>query len=151
MIADSCCHVECDCDFDSFHSSGSRRSEAGRLGECGSAPTTGRVQTQRSATKTNQPRSIILDRPLHDLAELEIRVDDRAAGNRNVLASSAVQAILVEVIPIETTWPSTNPCGDKETYPYHDKGQSNLGSAAGTRGIEKTRIQDFRADRITPH
>ena len=32
-------------------------------------------------------------------AGLEIRVDDRAAGNRNLLASQAVQTVLVEVYP----------------------------------------------------
>src|SRR5690242_9068348 len=99
MIADSSGHVERCCGFDSFHSSRSLRSETGRLGECGPAPATGRVQTQRSAAKAEQPRSIILDRPVYDLAGLEIRVDDRAAGNRNVLASQALQTVLVEVTP----------------------------------------------------
>jgi hypothetical protein len=33
------------------------------------------------------------------LAGPEIRVDDRAAGNRNLLASQAVQTVLVEVYP----------------------------------------------------
>lgn len=61
---------------------------------------TGRVQTQRPAAKTEQPRSIILDRRVHDLAGLEIRVDDRAAGDCNFLASQAVQTVLVEIIPI---------------------------------------------------
>jgi hypothetical protein len=40
--------------------------------------------------KIEQQRSIILDRLLSDLAGLEIRVDIRAARNRNVLASQAV-------------------------------------------------------------
>src|SRR5262249_1619600 len=61
------------------------------------------VQTQRSAAKSEQPRSIILDRPVHDLARLAISVDIRAAGNCNVLASQSVQTILVEVVAIETT------------------------------------------------
>jgi len=65
-----------------------------------------RVQTQRSAAKIEQPRSIVLDRFLPDLAGLEIRLDIRAAGNRNVLASPAVQTLLVEVIPTETTRPT---------------------------------------------
>jgi hypothetical protein len=95
MTADSPRNVERDCGFDSFHSSRSLRSETGRLGECGPAPPTGRVQTQRSAAKIEQPRSIILDRPVHDLARLEIRVDIREARNRNVLASQPVQAVLV--------------------------------------------------------
>ena len=56
--------------------------------------------TQLSAAKAEQPRSIVLDQPLYDLAGLEISVDDRAAGNRNLLASQAVQTVLVEVIPI---------------------------------------------------
>jgi hypothetical protein len=73
---------------------------------------------------------IILDRPVHDLAGLEIRVDDRAAGNRNVLASQTVQTTLVEAIPIETNWPSTNRRRDPKTHPHHGKGQSNLGSTA---------------------
>jgi hypothetical protein len=33
------------------------------------------------------------------LTGLEIRADDRAAGNRNLLASQVVQTVLVEVIP----------------------------------------------------
>ena len=90
--------------------------------------------------KIEEPRSIILDRPVHDLARLEIPVDDRAAGNRNVVASQAVQTILVEVIRTETPWPSTNRCGDPKTHPYHGNGQSNLGSTTDTRGIEKTGI-----------
>src|SRR5215831_19707053 len=102
MTADSCRHVECDCRFDSFHSSRSRRSEAARLGKCRLAPATGRVQTQRSAAEIEQPRSVILDQPVHDLARLEIRVEFHEARNRNVLASQAVQAVLVEVIPTET-------------------------------------------------
>ena len=117
MTADSCRRVECYCGFDSFHSSRSRWSEAGRLGECRLAPATSRVQTQRSAAKIEQPRSIILDRPIHDLAELEIRVDIREARNRNVMASQAVQAVLVEVIPTETTRPTPNAVGDPETHP----------------------------------
>src|SRR5499427_2416570 len=108
MTADSCRHVECDCGFDSLHSSHSRRPETGRLGECRPTPATGRVQTQRSAAKIEQPGSIILDRPVPDLAGLEIRVDIRATRNCDVLASEAVQAVLVEVIPTETTRPSTN-------------------------------------------
>src|SRR5215470_3079657 len=119
MTADSCRHVECDCGFDSFHSSHSRRSETGRLGECRPAPSTGRVQTQRSAAEIERPRSIVLDRPLPDLAGLEICVDIRAAGNRNVLASRAVQTVLAEVIPSETPWPPPNPFRDPETHPHH--------------------------------
>ena len=93
MTADSCRDVECNCGFDSFHSAHFRWSETGRLGECRPAPATGRVQTQRSPAKIEQPRSIILGRPVHDLAGLEIRVDIREARNRNVLASQAVQAL----------------------------------------------------------
>src|SRR5215472_1944554 len=99
MTADSCRHVERDCGFDSFHSSHSRWSETGRLGECRPAPATGRVQAQHYAAKIERPRSIVLDRPVHDLGGLEIRVDDRAAGNCNLLALQAVQTVLVEVIP----------------------------------------------------
>src|SRR5262249_1950363 len=79
MIADSSGHVERRCGFDSFHSSHSRRPETGRLGECRPTPATGRVQTQRSAAKIEQPGLIILDRPVLDLAGLEIRFDIRAA------------------------------------------------------------------------
>src|SRR5215469_13252444 len=148
MTADSCRPVECDCGFDSFHSSHSRRSETDSLGECRPAPATGRVQTQRSAAKIEQPRSIILDRPLPDLAGLEIRVDFRAAGNRNFMASQAVQTVLVEVIPTETTWPSTNPFGDPEAHSHHGNRQSDMGSTTGTRGTEETGVQDFGADRV---
>ena len=38
--------------------------------------------------------------------------------NSNVLASEAVQVVLVDVIPTETTWPSTNRCGDPKTHPH---------------------------------
>ena len=38
---------------------------------------------------------------------------------RNVLASQAVQAVLVEVIPTETTRPTPNALGDPETHPNH--------------------------------
>src|SRR5262249_40970881 len=71
MTADSCRHVERDCGFDPFHSSHSRWSETGRLGECGPAPATGCVQAQRSAAKIERGRSIILDRPVYDLAGLK--------------------------------------------------------------------------------
>ena len=148
MTADSSRHVERNWRFDSFHSSHSRWSETGRVGECRPAPATVHVQTQRSAAKTEQPRSIILDRPLSDLAELEIRVAIRAAGNRNFLASQAVQTVLVEVIPTETTWPSTNPFGDPEAHPHHGDCQSDMGSTTGTRGTEETGVQDFGADRV---
>ncbi len=100
MIEDSVRHVERYCGFDSFHSSHSQRSETGRLENAALRQPTGRVQTQRPAAKTEQPRSIILDRRVHDLAGLEIRVDDRAAGDCNFLASQAVQTVLVEIIPI---------------------------------------------------
>ena len=93
--------------------------ETGRLGECRPTPATGRVQTQRSAAKIEQPRSIILDRPVHDLAGLEIRVDIREARNRNILAAQAVQAVLVEVIPTETTRPTPNAFGDPKTHPNY--------------------------------
>jgi hypothetical protein len=69
MIGDSSRRVERYCGFDSFHSSHSQRSETGRLGECRLAPATGRVQTQPSAAKTEQPRSIILDRPVDILQD----------------------------------------------------------------------------------
>ena len=48
------------------------------------------------------------------------RFDIRAAGNRNFLASQAVQTLLVEVIPTETARPSTDAFGDPETHPFHD-------------------------------
>src|SRR5215813_3333880 len=108
MTSDSCCHVECDCRFDSFHSSHSGRSETCRLGECCPAPAIGRVQKERSAAKIEQPRSIILDGPLSNLAGLEIRVDIRAARHRHVLASRAVQTVLAEVVSTEATRPPTN-------------------------------------------
>src|SRR5215468_8965332 len=119
MTADSCRHVECDCGFDSFHSSHSRRSETGRLGECRPAPATGPVQTQRSAAKAEQPRSIVLDRSVHDLAKLEIRLDDRASRHRNILASQALQTVLVEVIPTETTWSPADRLRDPKADPHH--------------------------------
>src|SRR5262247_3923395 len=119
MTADSSRHVERDWSFDSFHSSHSRRSQTGRPRECRFAPATGRVQTQRSSAKIEQRRSIILDQPVHDLAGLEIRFDIREARNRNVLASQAVQAVLVEVIPTETTRPTPNAFGGPETHPDH--------------------------------
>ena len=53
------------------------------------------------------------------LTGLEIRADDRAAGNRNLLASQVVQTVLVEVIPTETTRPTPNALGDPETHPNH--------------------------------
>jgi hypothetical protein len=119
MTADSCRHVERDCGFDSFHSSHSRWSETGRVGECRPAPATVHVQTQRSAAKTEQPGSIILGRPASGLAGLEIRIAVRTARNRNVLASEAVQTVLVEVIPTETTRPTANMFRDPETRPNH--------------------------------
>src|SRR5215467_528836 len=119
MTADSCRHVERDCGFDPFHSSHSRWSETGRLGECGPAPATGCVQAQRSAAKIERGRSIILDRPVYDLAGLEICVEYRAARNRNILASRALQTVLVEVIPTETTWSSADPLRDPKACPHH--------------------------------
>src|SRR5215471_3479098 len=74
---------------------------------------------RRSAAEIEQPRSIILDRPLSDLAGLEIRVDIRAAGDRNILASQAVQAVLVEVIPTEATRPTKDLFRDPETHPHY--------------------------------
>ena len=76
--------------------------------ENGPAPAIGRVQTERSAAKIEQSRSIILDGPLSNLAGLEIRVDIRAARHRHVLASRAVQTVLAEVISTEATRPPTN-------------------------------------------
>src|SRR5215468_4850826 len=100
--------------------------ETGRLGECRPTPATGRVQTQRSAAKIERPRSIILDRPLPDLAGLEIRVDIRPARNRNVLASRAVQTVLAEVISTEATRPPTNLFGDPETHRNDGNRQSHV-------------------------
>src|SRR5215475_881812 len=150
MTADSCRHVERDCGFDPFHSSYSRWSETSRLGECGPAPATGCVQAQRSAAKIGQPGSTILDWPVHDLAGLEIRADIRATRNCDVLASETDQAVLVEVILTETTWPSTNLLGNPETHPNDGHCQSNMGSATGTRGTEEAGIQDFGTDRFAP-
>src|SRR5215471_8446399 len=140
MTADSCRHVECDCGFDSFHSSHSQWSETGRPGECRPAPATGRVQTQRSAAKAEQPGSIILDRPLPGLAGLEIRVDIRAAGNCNVLESRAVQTVLAEAIPTEAPRPTTNRFRDPETHPNHGHRQSDMGSTSSSWGTEKVGI-----------
>src|SRR5215470_549201 len=108
MTADSPRNVERYCACNSFRSSHFRRPETGCVGECRAAPPTGRVQTQRSAAKTQQPRSIILDRPVHGLAGLEIRLDISAAGNRDVLASRAVQTVLAELIPTEKRGPTRN-------------------------------------------
>src|SRR5215813_12835992 len=87
MIADSSRHVERYCRFDSLHSSHCLRIQTGCLGECRPSPAIGRLQTQRSTAKTKQPRSTILDLPAHHLAGLKVRLNDRAAGNRNILAS----------------------------------------------------------------
>ena len=149
MTADSSRHVERNWGFDSFHSSHSRRPQPGRPRECRPAPANSRVQTQRSAAKIEQPGSIILDRLVNDLAGLEIRIDIRATRNCDVLASEAVQAVLVQVIPSETTRPSTNLLGNPETHPNDGHRQSNMGSATGTRGTEKAGIQDFGTDRIS--
>src|SRR5215471_12605366 len=151
MTADSCCHAERYPGFDSFHSSNSRWSETPCFGECCPAPATRRVQTQRSAAKTQQPRSAILDRPEDDLAGLEIRAAYRATGNRDLLAPQAFQTILVEVIPTQTTWPSKDPFGDPEAHPRHGIRQSDMGSTTGARRTEKTGIQDFRANRLAPY
>src|SRR5262249_26254046 len=140
MTADSCRHVECDCGFDSFHSSDSRRPETGRLGECRPTPATGRVQTQCSAAKIEQPGSIILDRPLLDLGGVEIGFDIRGAGNRNVLESRAVHTVLAEVIPTETPWPTTKPFRDPETHPHDGHRQSNMGSTSSPWRTEKAGI-----------
>jgi hypothetical protein len=118
MLADSFRHVERHFSFASIHSSHSCRTETGCVGECRAAPPTGGVQTQRSAAKTQQPRSIILDRPIHGLAGLEIRLDIRAAGNGDVLASRTVQTVLAELIPTETHWPTKNAFRDQETHPW---------------------------------
>src|SRR5262249_34659804 len=124
-------HVERDCGFDSIHSSHSCRSETGCVGERRAAPATGRVQTQRSAAKSEQPRSIILDRPVHDLAGRAICVDIREAGNCNILAYQSVQTILVEVVAIETTGSSADWRRDSKADPHGDR-QSHLGSTSHT-------------------
>ena len=74
-----------------------------------------------------------MDQPVHDLAGLEIRFDIREARNRNVLASQAVQAVLVEVIPTETTRPTPNAFGDPEANPRYGSCKSNMGSPTGAR------------------
>ena len=135
----------------SIHSSHSCRTETRCVGECRAAPLIGRVQTQSSAAKTQQPRSAILDRPEDDLAGLEIRAAYRATGNRDLLAPQAFQTILVEVIPTQTTWPSKDPFGDPEAHPRHGIRQSDMGSTTGARRTEKTGIQDFRANRLAPY
>jgi hypothetical protein len=70
--------------------------------------------------KTEQPRSIILDRPVHDLAEVEICLDDRAAENRNILAPQAVQTVLVEVVAIEAIGSPSDWLRDPKADPHHD-------------------------------
>src|SRR5262249_26010602 len=75
-------------------------------------------------------------------------VDYRAAGNCNFLALQAVQTVLVEVIPTETSRPTTNMFRDPETRPKHGNRQSHMGSTTGARRAEKTGIQDFRTDGI---
>src|SRR5262249_28189823 len=125
-------HVECDCGFISIHSSHSCRSETGCVLERRVAPATGRVQTQRSAAKSEQPRSIILDRPVHDLAGLAICVDIRAAGNCNILAPQSVQTILVEVVETEPTGASADWRRDSKADPQNGDRQSHMGSTSDT-------------------
>src|SRR5215813_8807221 len=108
MIADSSRHVERYCRFDSLHYSHCLRTQTDCLGECRPTPAIGRLQTQRSTAKTEEPRSTILDLPVHDLAGLAICVDIRAAGNCNILASQSVQTVLVEVVASETTGSSAD-------------------------------------------
>ena len=114
MTADSCRHVEHDCRFNPFHCSHFRWPETGRPGECRPASATVRVQTWRSANKTDRSRSNILDRSADDLAGLEISIGNRAAGDGDFVAPQALQTVLVEVIPTQTTWPSADPFGDPE-------------------------------------
>jgi len=82
--------------------------------------------------KSEQPRSIILDRPVHDLAGLAICVDIRAAGNCNILASQSVQTLLVEVVAIETTGSSADWRRDSKADPHHGDRQSHMGSTSHT-------------------
>src|SRR5262245_65845003 len=89
----------------------------GCLGECRPTPAIGRLQTQRSTAKTEQPRSTILDLPAHNLAALEVRLNDRAAGNRNILASRSVQTVLVEVVANETTGSTADGVGSRKPNP----------------------------------
>ena len=104
------------------------------------------LRQQLAVFKRNVPRpklnsrSIVLDRPLPDLAGLEIRFDIRAAGNRNFLASPAVQTLLVEVIPTETTWPSTNPFGGPDAHPQHGTRKSDMGSTTGCASPKPDRV-----------
>src|SRR5215831_8826451 len=128
MIADSSRHVERYCGFDSLHSSPCLRTQAGCLGECRPTPAIGRLQTQRSTAKTKQPRSTILDLPAHHLAALEVRLNDRAAGNRNILASRSVQTVLVEVVASETTGSPADWFGDQKADPHDGNRQPDMGA-----------------------
>src|SRR5262249_14367221 len=148
MIADSFRHVERYCGFDSLHSSPCLRTQTGCLGECRPTPAIGRLQTQRSTAKTEQPRSTILDLPAHHLAGLEVRLNDRAAGNRNILASRSVQTVLVEVVASETTGSPADWFGDPKADPHDGNRQPDMGSTSHTRGIEKTGIHDLRTNGV---
>src|SRR5215467_8820560 len=73
------------------------------------------LRQQLAVFKRNVPRPKLNNRDrlfwmgvYLNLAGLEIRVDIRAARDRHVLASRAVQTVLAEVVSTEATRPPTN-------------------------------------------
>ena len=89
-----------------------------------------------------------MDLPAHNLAALEVRLNDRAAGNRNILASRSVQTVLVEVVASETTGSPADWFGDPKADPHDGSRQPDMGRTSHTRGIEKTGIHDLRTNGV---
>jgi hypothetical protein len=68
-----------------------------------------------AAEKTPEAASTgptVLDWAEDDLEELEIRASDRSTGNSDFMAAQTIQAILVEVVAVETARAPANEIGD---------------------------------------
>src|SRR5215470_14315261 len=78
----------------------------------------------------------------------KVRLNDREAGNRNILASRSVQTVLVEVVASETTGSPADWFGDPKADPHDGNRQPDMGSTSHPRGIEKTGIHDLRTNGV---
>ncbi len=110
-------------------SSGSRRSQAGGVGESGIASSNSRLETKRAATQTAPAGSTFLDYLDSDVGGLEVRRGNRATRDRDRLAAEAFQAILVEIVPEQRAGTTTSACGGPNAGGKDGRGQSALGCA----------------------
>src|SRR5262249_45825694 len=112
------------------------RPPTGRVGECRSEAAVDDFEARWPTAEATTSRSLVLDSIDEVLEELEIVSFNRSTRYRRRLASKALQAVLVEVAPVEKPRTAASICSDLHFDPNSEAGFREWESKKCSRSTE---------------